>query len=266
MSEVDFSRAAACERTDSDSFLLHLPPSWAQGRGTFGGVVIGGMVNAVRAVETDTERTVRAIDAQILAPVAAGTAVLWVTELRRGNALSAYSVELRPAIEGGKDQPVLAAATVTLAKLRTSDGFTIAAPPTMAPIDTLTAAPVVPPIAPVFTQHVEFFVTGPAPFSSSPVAAIEGWARLKEASEWGPAEIVALADAYWPSVLAQASAPKPVVTVGFGLHLFRMPPKGPLYIRGRAVAGQDGYVSEEREVWAPDGTLVARNTQLFAVV
>lgn len=266
MSEADFSRVVTCERRDQETFLLHSPASWAQGRGTFGGVVIGGMVNAARMVEPDAERRVRAVSAEILGPVPAGTAVLGVTELRRGSGLSAYSVELRPAIDGGEEQPVLAAATVTLAKPRGGEGFAVLTAPSMPAIETLSPAPVVPPMAPVFTQHAEFFVTGPAPFAGGAVAAIEGWVRLKQASSWGPAEIIALADAYWPSVLAQASAPRPVVTVGFGLHLLRMPPPGPLYVRGRATAGQDGYVSEERELWAEDGSLVALNTQLFAVV
>lgn len=266
MSESDFSVVSAVRPGGGpETFRLAVPASWAQGRGTFGGLVIGAMVNAVRAVEPDAARTVRSVSAEICGPVPAGEMVIWVDTLRRGSGLSSYSAELRAASDGGDEQPVLAAAMVTLAKTRHPGGLAARTPPTMPPIASLPRAPVGPPLGPVFTQHLGFWVTGPAPFSGAKSAVIEGWVELS-ASAWGPAEIVAIADAYWPTVLAMETAPRPVVTVSFALHLLTLPPPGPLYVRGKASGGEGGYVSEEREVWAPDGTLVAVNTQLFAVV
>lgn len=265
MIESDFSLVSAVQRSGPETFQLAVPASWAQGRGTFGGLVIGAMVNAVRAVEPDAARTVRSVSAEICGAVPAGDVVIEVATLRRGSGLSSFSVALRPAKDDREAQPVFAAAMVTLAKTRQPGGFCARTPPAMPPIASLGRAPVGPPFAPVFTQHVGFYVTGPAPFSGAATAAIEGWVEL-ETSAWGPAEIVAVADAYWPSVLATETAPKPVVTVSFSMHLLSMPPRGPLYVRGKASAAEDGFVSEEREVWAPDGTLVALNHQLFAVV
>ena len=56
------------------------------------------------------------------------------------------------------------------------------------------------------------------------------------------------------------------MTVGFTCHLFTPPPRGPLYFRARALASAEGFVSESRELWTPDGKLVALNPQLFAII
>lgn len=265
MSDHDFSAVTALEQTSENHFTLRMPTGWEQGRGAFGGAVIGAMARAVIACEPDPTRVVRTVSAELVGPVPSGELEIEVTPLRRGSALSAYQVALRVASDDPTD--VLAHGSFTLARTRATDrDFLALTPPTIPSYEATPAIPVGPPMGPVFTQHVAFRPTGPWPFSGGSVAATEGFVELREASSWGPPEWLALADCYWPSLLALESAPRPVVTVGFTCHLFTPPPRGPLYFRARALASAEGFVSESRELWTPDGKLVALNPQLFAII
>lgn len=267
MSEHDFSVITAVERSGEHTFVVRFPTGWEQGRGVFGGAVVGAMARAAIASEPEAERTVRQCAAELVGPVPSGVSTLTVTTLRRGNGLTALDVMLRP--EGTND--VFARGSFTLAKARSYERrFTTLTPPEMPPFDSVPANQFGPPLAPVFTQHVRFRPTGPWPFSGVAVPATDGWVEM-ECSSWGPPEWLGLCDTYWPSVLAMETAPRPAVTVGYTCHLFvsapnDVPPRGPLFVRVRGHAAHDGFVSETRELWTPDGRLVALNPQLFAVV
>jgi len=262
MSEHDFSALTSVERKSETEFSLQIPTGWEQGRGTFGGAVIGAMARAAMASEPDAARKVRAVSAEIVGAVPSGELTLTVRTLRRGNGLSAYEVLLR-----ARGEEVFAHGSFTLASARSSDrDFVALDAPTIPAIESATLAPVGPPMGPVFTQHIRFWPTGPYPFSGGKDATCEGFVELKEHSSWGPPEWLALADCYWPSVLALESAPRPVVTVGFACHLFTEPPPGPLFFRARSLASSEGFVSEHRELWTRGGKLVAINPQLFTIV
>lgn len=265
MSDHDFSLVTAVEPKEEGLFSLRIPPGWEQGRGVFGGAVIGAMARAVITSEQDRTRSIRSVSAELVGPVPSGELELEVRTLRRGSALSAYDVTLRVASDDPSD--VLARASFTLARSRNTDrDFCALEAPSIPAFESALAVTLGPPMAPVFTQHVAFRPTGPAPFAGGAVAATEGFVALRSASSWGAPEILALADCYWPSVLALESGPRPVVTVGFSCHLFHLPPPGPLFFRARALASSEGFVSESRELWTPDGNLVAINPQLFAIV
>ena len=45
-----------------------------------------------------------------------------------------------------------------------------------------------------------------------------------------------------------------------------LPGDQPLFHVARAVAGAEGYIAEQRELWTADGELVALNPQTFVVI
>src|SRR5262245_892856 len=68
------------------TYLLDVATGWEQGRGAYGGLVIGAMA---RACEAEAEgRPFRSISAVVMAPVVAGPAHVAVTPLRRGSGVS----------------------------------------------------------------------------------------------------------------------------------------------------------------------------------
>ena len=56
-------------------YALDVPDGWAQGRGAFGGLVLGAMLRAVTRAEPDPARRVRSVTGEIPAPVLPGLAV-----------------------------------------------------------------------------------------------------------------------------------------------------------------------------------------------
>ena len=128
-----------------------------------------------------------------------------------------------------------------------------------------------PPIAPVFTQHLEYRVTGPAPYGAGAWSGCEGWVRARHRTgAIDAAHLVALADAYWPSAAARMDRIRPTATVAFSLELVCDPasldPAAPLYHRATCPIESDGFALDTRELWTSAGDLVALNQQTFVII
>lgn len=266
----DLSLATRIERLDEATFVQEVPTGWEQGRGAYGGLVVAAMARAAMASEPEVERTLRTVSLEIVGPVQPGRAMLHVEVLRRGHGVTAIDVRLRQRLraEDGIERDALQArGTFTLARTRTTDlALGPREAPSMPSFDALPRAPIGPPLGPVFTRHFDFRPTGPAPFSGGSEPVVEGWIHAPGAFSWGPPEWLAMVDCYWPSPWSMAPAPRPAVTLTYTAHVVSSPPRGPLFYRARAVAGRDGFVSEVRELFAPDGSLVVVNPQVIAIV
>lgn len=259
----DLSHVLTSERLDEAHFLLQVPVGWEQGKGAFGGLVVGALVRAAMQCEPDSSRTFRTVSAEIVGPVKTGsTANIVVELLRRGTGLTAFDVKLSQQGEG-----VLARATVTLAKKRTEDhAFDAVEKPIIPRFEDVAVAPVAPPMGPAFAQHFQFRPTVGFPFSGASTSVTEGFISPLACTQWGPAEWLALADCYWPCILALESGPRPTSTIGFTAHLLREPPRGPLFFRAKTLASRDGYITDVRELFTLGGELIMINPQVFAIV
>jgi acyl-CoA thioesterase len=187
-----------------------------------------------------------------------------VEVLRRGRSVSTCAARL---IQHGE---VVAHAVGVLAASRGDHAAQLGLePPAMRPWRDVPVVPVGPPQAPVFAQHCEFRPEGAPPFSGVPEAMACGWVRLHRP---GPvrdaAELIALADVWWPAHFASLTAPQAIGTVTFTLDLVGDVTVGnheaPVYHRGRILAGQQGYLVEQRELWSEQGHLLAINQQTIA--
>ena len=99
MSERSFSDALDAARVDVDTFVFTVADGWQQGRGAFGGLVIGAMVRAACVAVDDAERKVRSVTAELLGPVLVGECTLRLDRLRQGAGVSAVRVRLIQADE-----------------------------------------------------------------------------------------------------------------------------------------------------------------------
>jgi hypothetical protein len=217
-------------------------------------------------VEPGPERALRTLSGEIVAPVVTGPVELTVEVLRKGSGLSSLAARLR------QDGEVRAHASAIYAKQRLVDrDRTVLVPPRVKPWTETEVIPIGPPLGPTFAQSLEFRPDGPSPFSEHPEALASGWVRSRVPfARLGAPELVALADAYWPTGLAIEPMPRPMATIGFTFQLCIDPatlnPTEPLYHRGTMQAAHDGYFAELRELWTPDGRLVALNPQTFAII
>ena len=262
----DFTTLSTPSRLGDDRFRWEVPEGWRQGRGAFGGLVIAALVRAGEMAAESPERRVRNVAAQLVGPVMAGPAEIEVTRLRVGSGVTSLSAVLR------QGDGIAAQASLVLAKERSRDLDAVdLAPPELPPWEAIPPLPVAPPLGPEFAVNFEFRATGHFPFSGASQPSSGGYlCALRPGKARDAAYVAALADGYWPAILARLTQPRPTATVSYNLQIVADPreldPALPLFHRGRALASADGYIAEHRELWSIDGNLVALNQQTFAVI
>lgn len=262
--QVSLSQAMQVKQVAEQRFEYDVPVGWAQGRGAFGGIVLGAMLNAVRGVYPDTSRAVRSVTGNLAAPALVGMCDIEVMPVRVGSGVSVVNALMSQA-----GQPV-ATMTVVLGVKRIADrDFQPSAPDFCAAFDELRSAPMKPPMAPEFSQNFDYRTNRYFPYSGGEEAKAEGWFKPHLAISLNEAELVAFADVWWPAGFALEKQPRPIATVGTMTEIFM--PQGDIdqlvgqafYHKAYAHAGRDGYLVEFREIWTEEKELLALNQQTF---
>lgn len=255
-------------RRTGDRYVLEVIPGWNQGRGAFGGLVVGALIRAIEDSVADPSRLVRTVTAEIPGPIEVGTAEIAIEVLRRGNNVTAVRAAMSQHGE------VRAHAVAVLAATRGGD----APPPEWNDI----VAPALPHWSELpprggvagaqggFASHFEWRLVEGMPASRGAAVAL-GWIRAIHPGERrGPAYIAAMIDAWWPASLNRLPAIRPMATLAFSLDIAgstdELAPDAPLIYRATSPVSRDGYCLETRELWSPDGQLIAVNHQTFVVI
>ncbi len=252
-----------------------VPKGWRQGRGAWGGLVVGQVVTAASHELPDVRLVPRSVWVSMLAPVKVGPVTCAVTNLRSGKATVAREVTLTDA-EGA----LLTRATVVYGIPRdpTAVSEASATAPLVAPTAG-TALPLGPPLAPEFTSQLRFMPVTGFPYSGQPELVTAGWVGLKpeDGEPLTPALVAALSDAWWTTSIVGIDGasfpegPPPVATLDFALSFPQRLVDEPdvwatgLWHCGHVVGGTDGYLTEIRTLHSPGGKLLAFNTQMQAV-
>jgi hypothetical protein len=268
--ELDGQSPSNTSEQDTNVYTANIPDRWQQGKGAFGGVVIGILTRAILASERDRGRMLRTLTADLCAPALPGPVDVDVESLRRGVNMSFVGGRMT------QDGVLIARASAALASPRSIAPSAIRSlppqppPPKRPPWRDVPALPVEPPIGPVFAQKYEYRSTGPLPFTGGSDPATDGWLREKATpSVLDEAAIVGMLDAWWPTVFSVEAAPRAVATVGYTMQLVVDPrtldPAEPLFYRARGIGGGDNFFVEMRELWSGD-SVVAMNQQTFALL
>lgn len=262
---------ALTPRAVGDRYQLDVDPGWRQGRGAFGGLVIGALVRAIEHRTADPARQVRSVTAELPGPVEDGTVDITVEVLRQGKNLST----LRAAL--WQHGEVRSHAVAILAASRPGSqagGWNDLSPPTLpawrevAPSSLGTVLGPGP--WPEFAHHFEFRVVEGFPASGGAGPAL-GWIRSRDpGTPRDAAYVAAMIDAWWPAGLVRFTAMRPMATIAFTLDIVAgaagLDPEVPLIYRATAPVCADGYFFETRELWSEDGRLIATNHQTFAII
>jgi len=263
MTDSDLSLVIEPRTTgDATQYAFDVPQGWGQARGTFGGVLLGAMQRAIELAEPESDRTLRSLSGEIAGPVVPGPSTITVRAIRRGNGVSTWAAEL------AQSEGTLVTASAVLGRTRDIDRAWSPVPPTPTPWRDLPPLPRELPLTPEFTKHLEFRLFGTMPFSGASEPVTTGWIAPREASRGiGAAELVALADAWWPAAFSTERAPRPIATVAYTLQCLLggrvLPADVPLHHRAHVVASAQGFFVEMRELWTETGELVALNQQTF---
>jgi hypothetical protein len=230
--------------------------------------VIAALVRSVIASEEDARRTVRSISVQMMGPALVGPHVIDTRLVRRGSSMSTWSA-LAHDHTGAVVTSMVAILGAPRAEVRTQEGLgwgTVSAP-VVPPADSLERAPSGPPY-PTFMQHFDFRPVTGMPFSGEQ-AASDGWLRLVQSPSPSAVLLLALVDAWWPATLSILAEMPPMATVNFTANLVVDPatvrPGEPLLHQSFVTAAADGFASEHRRLWTPDGRLAVDNLQTIVI-
>lgn len=266
MSELSpFQKATQLKALGDGRFKLTVPEGWEQGRGAYGGLVLGALARAAESIATQPEQRLRILTGDILAPVLPGPAQVRVELLRQG------ANQLNVATRLVQDDEVRATASVVLSLRRKAEveNFSPSAP-TLPAASEVKKLPVAPPLWPNFATHFDYRCTGPLPYSGSAQPVSEGWIREDQApSTVDAAQVVGYLDAWWPALFSTQDTFRITATVSFMAQLLVDPttldPSEHLRFTGKVAALQEGFFVEYRTLWSGEA-LVAMNQQTFVVI
>lgn len=263
-----FERATTVVPIGESSFSWQVSEGWQQGRGAWGGAIVGALLRAITASEPDVRRRVRSVTAQLVAPAVVGPHRIDVRPIRSGSAVSVWTSD---AVDAG-GLPV-ATLTAVLGSAR-APGVDVArwgrlSPPTVPTPADVPEVAVGPPLAPEFMRNLRMRPISGTPLEGG-VAETTGWVRLAQPGPHGDESLIAMVDAWWPCAVVAATSMRGFTTASFAANLLVDPssldPDEEFLHHGVVTAAADGYTSEHRRLWTADGRLAVDNLQSIVVI
>lgn len=235
-----------------------MPEGWGQGRASFGGLVVASA--AALAGRYRGDRTLRTVQAQLVAPVAPGPLEATLVRLREGRTTLLFDCTLTQA------GAVVARILLTFVRLQ-PDATVVSGPsaPDWPDPDGLLPMPYIEGMSPAFTRHVDIRLTeGTFPFMGGNDARFGGYVRFGDARP-SPELALAMLDAFWCPTLSILDRPVPASTATWTAHLLAQPGEGPHRFACETVVAAGGFTTEVGRLWRPDGELVAWSEQTAVV-
>lgn len=272
LSDVTVIERAANDQTASEQAaskhgVWMVPDGWQQGRGAWGGLVVAAAVRAAQAAEGGS-RPVRSVTAHMLAPIPAGPTRVVSSEVRRGSSTSTWQIDFYP---DGSDLAM--SVVVILGEPRPGDRVEFESPPipTVADWHDVDLIPLGPPIAPPFTQHLQFRIVRGIPYSGSDSEDVVIWLSYPgQQPRIDYAAMLGLVDGPWTVAIARSPQVRPMATLSFMATPVIDPEsidtREPFLYRAQVLGGYDGFLTERRQLWTADGRLAVENLQVITII
>jgi acyl-CoA thioesterase len=263
---MDFSELLQAVRGNPQAVVI--PPVWAQGRASFGGLMAALVYEAMRA-HVPAGRPPRSLAITFVGPAEPDVPVSFQVEvLREGKAVSQV---LGRALQNGQ---VVTLVQGSFGAARESAIEVAAEPaPQIKPVEDCPELAYVRNVTPEFTRFLAMrWGIGGLPFSNNPSREMGGWVRLREAGEVQPvgeAHLLALVDAWPPAVLPHLRAPAPgsslTWTIEFIQPVVELNTLDWCLYRAQIEHARDGYGHIAAALWSPRGELLAISRQTVTV-
>lgn len=244
-----------------------IPSSWGQGRATFGGV-LGGMIVAAMRRETKDNRALYSLMLSFVGPVSSNEPFnIEVSILRSGR--SAIHVEAK-LIQ--KNQVMCAALACFGAARNSSVSVRSMKAPEVKRPEHLPALPSLPSIVPEFIERFQFrWAFGGFPFSGTDAHEMGGWMKFDHIDtheKMSIEHLVTLIDSWPIALLPLLDKPAPASSVTWSIAFMNPLPELTLdwlLYRAQIEQSHNGYGQTSAHIWSPDGVLLAISHQTVSV-
>ena len=265
--DTRFDRDTAALARGNGVYETRIDHGWWIERGPNGGYVAALLMRAFAAQVDEPELHARSLTVHYLAPAVEGDAEITVHTERAGRNVHFLSARLH------QNDRLIATASAAFARLNAdAPSFSDHTFPGYPPPDTI-AVPAEPTGFVPMRERYEYAHVVGAPWDGpSRQAETGGWIRLHESRPYDAALVVALSDAWYPAIFTRLQARMGVPTIDLTIHirsveaLARMRPEDWMAVRFRTTVSSEGFLEEDGELWAPDGTLVAHSRQLGLIL
>jgi acyl-CoA thioesterase len=269
MASTEFDRDTAVRKLGEGTYEATISKGWWVVRGPNGGYLAAILVRALTDAVDDPVRSARSLTVHYASAPVEGSVRMSVRIERIGRSMTTCSCRME---QEGK---LVALALGAFSAGRDAPEIADVAMPAVPPPGSI-AVPELPQGLPEIVRRFEQrWAIGDPPGPDRAVAAkadTGGWLRLAEPRAADAALLAAYADAWIPAIFTRFDVPVVVPTVDLTIH-FRVPlPYAALgqddfaLVRFATKVAADGFLEEDGEIWAPDGTLVAQSRQLAAIL
>lgn len=264
-----FDQETAVRPAGAGRYTATMAESWWVHRGPNGGYLAAVILRALAAAVGDPARTPRSLTVHYLSPAGSGDVDIATTVERAGRSMTTVSGRLE---QGGR---LVALALGAFSAPRVGVEFGDLVMPQVPGPAQYVARPAPPEAAPIAHRWETRWAIGHPPIPGAPRgsrAVAGGWIRLPEHRVVDAYVAAAITDAWVPPMFTRVEEPVFVPTVDLTIH-FRaelphpgLAPDDFVLASFRTTVATGGFLEEDGEVWAPDGTLLAQSRQLATVL
>ena len=240
--------------------------SWGQGRTIFGGLSAGILYEKM-SVLVPQEFTIKFMNLCYSSPLQANIAISLEAELV-SSGKSTYQVQAKLR----QNQKICVLATATFGKARESRISHHSKRVDLKPHKKLKDISYVENLTPIFLQHFLLSLhAGDLPFSGNTLDHQKGWAQFKEhVDDLSPAHLLALIDAWPPTVLQNYQKPGPGATVQWSINFVELSIQKQtttdnIYFSSYVKSAHFGYAFTDANIYNAGGEPIASSSQLVMI-
>lgn len=251
--------------SEQSSQSMQFPVNWCQGRTAFGGLSAALLFQAIRQ-QVEQSRRLLSISTNFVGPLLADTDFSINVEILREGKSSTQV--LAKAIQN--DQVCVIVQACFGKQRESAISVPVTKKMTLKPVNERHTLPYQEGVMPAFFQHVALCPEqGAMPFSGAETSHLGGWMKFKhQPATITEAHIIALTDAWPPTLLQMFKQPAPASSMSWYLEFVQSPELEPQQWLGfEAIThhSHGGYGLEDGAIWSQSGELIALTRQTVAV-
>ena len=263
-----FERESAVIKRGPGAYRAQLHTDWWVQRGPNGGYLGAIILRALIDAVGDSARAPRSLTVHYVSPPEEGAIDIDTTVERVGRSLTAVSARV---VQGER---LIALAMAACSKPRDAPEFCDLEMPSIPAPEAIEAREPPPEAPPIARRWDIRWAIGQPPFEgpTGHEAVAGGWIRLEEPQPLDAAAMVAVADSWVPPLFSRTAEALAVPTIDLTVHFRSVLPHPAMQADDFALAvfrtnvAAEGFMEEDGQVWAPDGTLLVQSRQLAAIL